>query len=154
MYVKCENCTLWDFKKRRLLVCYRRCVQRIGPIRKGWRVYPETSVRNYNYTLRKSPKSADLIYTAMEAWSHTSLMYAVYCYQNHFVDKFVLLTWNIITHPALRLGYILSLCQITYDLSEWFIVYHHEAKNFLIFYCGRYIYILNSINHFKKISIF
>jgi hypothetical protein len=57
----------WDSKKRRLLVCYRRCVQRIGPILKGWRVHPERSVRNYNYTLQKSQKSADLIYTATES---------------------------------------------------------------------------------------
>jgi hypothetical protein len=39
------------------------------------------------------------------------------------------------------------MCQITYALSEWFIFYRHETENFRIFYCGRYIYILNSIKH-------
>jgi len=31
---------------------------------------PETSVQNYHSTLRKTQKSADLIYIAAEAWNH------------------------------------------------------------------------------------
>jgi hypothetical protein len=43
----------------------QRLPMKMGPIG-----CPETSVQNYHPTLRKTQKSADLIYIAAEAWNH------------------------------------------------------------------------------------
>jgi hypothetical protein len=74
-----EICDLLDFTQRRMLDCYRRFgtyyrshLQRSSRQRtawplKIWSISSETSVGNYHSTLRKTQKSADLIYTARKS---------------------------------------------------------------------------------------
>jgi len=62
-----EICALWDFTQRRTLICYRRFgttylphLQRPSSPRRSLKMgptgSPDTSWRNYYFTLRKIPK--------------------------------------------------------------------------------------------------